>query len=235
MDTNLAMLRNLDGAAGGRGDGPASRDAAAGHQGLRRPRPRPHPNPGRERAPRGRPRELLLAAGGLPAGPGAGARVRLDHLPTADHRRRRLGRGDEPLLPIAIYAAVRRELGQTFAYRAARRRSWSWSTAAAGPGLRLGGARARGGRETFNVTNGDVFAGPRCGRRWPTPSAWSRADEPRRCALAARTRPVWEAVVAARGLRPIRSSACWARATTTSTPCSGRASRRSACRSSSAR
>jgi nucleoside-diphosphate-sugar epimerase len=111
-----------------------------------------------------------------------------------------------PLLALGAYAAIRRELGEDFAYPGGvahvmemvdpRLLGQAFVWAAGAPAAR---------NETFNITNGDVFAWPEV---WPALAAAygleQGADEPRRLAewLPAHAE-VWDRVVAKRGLRPI--------------------------------
>ncbi|MBL8772370.1 MAG: NAD-dependent epimerase/dehydratase family protein [Phenylobacterium sp.] len=116
------------------------------------------------------------------------------------------GAAMNPLLPLAVYAAIRRELGQPFAYTGGAPQvmelvdprllgeAFAWAAeapAAAG--------------ETFNITNGDVFAWSEV---WPAMAeAFGMAqgpDEPLRLAewLPAHAE-IWDRIVAREGLRPI--------------------------------
>ena len=116
------------------------------------------------------------------------------------------GAAMNPLLALGSYAAIRRELGQTFAYTGGvthvmemvdpRLLGEAFLWAAEAPAAR---------NETFNATNGDVYAWPEV---WPAMAdafgMKQGPDEPMRLAewLPAHA-DVWDCIVAREGLRPL--------------------------------
>jgi nucleoside-diphosphate-sugar epimerase len=116
------------------------------------------------------------------------------------------GAAMNPLLALGAYAAIRREQGETFAYTGGAPHvmemvdprllgeAFAWAAEA--------GAAAN---ETFNITNGDVYAWPEV---WPAMAdafgMEQGPDEPRRLAewLPAHAAD-WDRLVARQGLRPV--------------------------------
>lgn len=116
------------------------------------------------------------------------------------------GAAMNPLLAIGAYAAIRRELGQPFSYTGGATHVMELvDPRLLGEVFEWAADSPAAANETFNVTNGDVFAWPEV---WP---AMAEAlgmepgpDEPMRLAefLPAHA-AVWGRIVAREGLRPI--------------------------------
>jgi nucleoside-diphosphate-sugar epimerase len=116
------------------------------------------------------------------------------------------GAAMNPLLALGAYAAIRRELGQTFAYTGGVAHVMELVDPRLLGEAFLWAAEAEAARnETFNATNGDVYAWPEV---WPAMADAfgldQGPDEPMRLAewLPAHA-DVWERIVAREGLRPI--------------------------------
>lgn len=116
------------------------------------------------------------------------------------------GAAMNPLLPLGAYAAIRRELGQDFAYTGGVAHVMEMVDPRLLGQAFVWAAQAEAARnEIFNITNGDVYAWPEV---WPAlAEAYGLepgADEPLRLAdwLPAHA-DVWDRVVQKHGLRPI--------------------------------
>ena len=111
-----------------------------------------------------------------------------------------------PLLAIGAYAAIRRELGQPFSYPGGAAHVMEMvDPRLLGEAFEWAAQAPAAANETFNATNGDVYAWPEV---WPAlAEAFGMAqgpDEPMRLAeyLPAHAE-VWDRIVAREGLRPI--------------------------------
>jgi nucleoside-diphosphate-sugar epimerase len=111
-----------------------------------------------------------------------------------------------PLLALGAYAAIRRELGAGFAYTGGAAHVMEMvDPRLLGQAFVWAAQAAAAANETFNITNGDVFAWPEV---WPALAAAygleQGADEPRRLAQwLPEHAEVWDRVVARHGLRPL--------------------------------
>ncbi len=116
------------------------------------------------------------------------------------------GAAMNPLIALGVYAAVRRELGQPFAYTGGVRHAQELvDPRLLGQAFAWAADAKAAADETFNVTNGDVFSWV---DTWPALAeafgAETGPDEPQRIAefLPAHA-DVWDRIVAREGLRPI--------------------------------
>jgi nucleoside-diphosphate-sugar epimerase len=112
-----------------------------------------------------------------------------------------------PLLALGAYAAIRRELGQAFSYPGGAPHVMEMvDPRLLGEAFEWAAEAPAAANETFNITNGDVYAWPEV---WPAlADAFAMeqgADEPLRLAefLPAHAE-VWDRIVAREGLRPIQ-------------------------------
>jgi nucleoside-diphosphate-sugar epimerase len=116
------------------------------------------------------------------------------------------GAAMNPLLALGAYAAIRRELGQSFAYTGGAPHVMEMvDPRLLGQAFVWAAGAEAAANETFNVTNGDVYAWPEV---WPAlADAYGLEqgpDEPMRLSewLPAHAQ-VWDRVVEKHGLRPI--------------------------------
>ena len=116
------------------------------------------------------------------------------------------GAAMNPLLAIAAYAAIRREQGATFAYPGGMTHVMELvDPRLLGLAFEWAAGAPTAANETFNITNGDVYAWSEV---WPAlADAFGMeqgADEPRQLAsFLTEHADVWDGIAARHGLRPI--------------------------------
>jgi nucleoside-diphosphate-sugar epimerase len=120
------------------------------------------------------------------------------------------GAAMNPLLPLGAYAAIRRERGETFSYTGGVAHVMEMvDPRLLGQAFAWAADAAEAANETFNITNGDVYAWPEV---WPAMAdafgMLQGLDEPMRLAeyLPAHEAE-WDEVVKRYGLRPLKLAA----------------------------
>jgi nucleoside-diphosphate-sugar epimerase len=206
MQTNLAMLRNLldplTAAAGGLRHVTLLQGAKAygGHVGL------PPPIPARERAPRvEHPNFYWLQEDELRArAPAKGFDWTIFRPQIVVGAA--WGAAMNPLLPLAIYAAIRQELGLPFSYTGgARQVQQLCDPRLLGQAFEWAATTPAAANQTFNITNGEEFAWADV---WPAlADAFGVAPGPPEPTHLAEFLPahadIWDRIVARDSLRPI--------------------------------